>query len=95
MLQTSAKLAKHSHNFVDNKLQQQRRDVEMDKEILDIRAAANFLGIKKRTMYKLVNEGEIPAKKIGGQWRFSKSQLISLFEKNGNNGGYGMAGDEG
>jgi len=66
----------------------------MDKEILDIRAAANFLGIKKRTMYKLVNEGEIPAKKIGGQWRFSKTQLISLFEKNNGNSHYDMAGEK-
>ena len=61
----------------------------MDNEILDIRAAANFLGIKKRTMYKLVNEGEIPAKKIGGQWRFSKTQLINLFERS-NNGDYDL-----
>ncbi|HKJ68283.1 MAG TPA: helix-turn-helix domain-containing protein [bacterium] len=66
----------------------------MDKEILDIRAAANFLGIKKRTMYKLVNEGEIPAKKIGGQWRFSKTQLISLFDMTNGNGEFDMTDDQ-
>jgi excisionase family DNA binding protein len=52
----------------------------MDKEILDIDLAAKFLGIKKRTLYKLVNKGQVPARKIGGQWRFSKSQLINLFD---------------
>lgn len=56
----------------------------MEKEILDIGTAAKFLGIKKRTLYKLVNEGQIPARKIGGQWRFSKSQLVSLFEETAN-----------
>ncbi len=66
----------------------------MDKEILDIRAAANFLGIKKRTMYKLVNEGEIPAKKIGGQWRFSKTQLISLFDRANGNGEFDVTDDQ-
>ncbi len=66
----------------------------MDKEILDIRAAANFLGIKKRTMYKLVNEGEIPAKKIGGQWRFSKTQLISLFDRGNGSGEFDMTDDQ-
>lgn len=53
----------------------------MDHEILDIDAAADFLGIKKRTMYKLVNEGEIPAVKIGGQWRFYREQLLEMFTR--------------
>ncbi|MCF7802889.1 MAG: helix-turn-helix domain-containing protein [Candidatus Marinimicrobia bacterium] len=52
----------------------------MDNEILDIEAAAEFLGIKKRTMYKLVKDGEIPAAKIGGQWRFYREQLLELFK---------------
>jgi len=52
----------------------------MSQEIMDIDAAAEFLRIKKRTIYKLAKEGEIPAIKIGGQWRFSRQQLIDLFQ---------------
>lgn len=53
----------------------------MSQEIMDIDAAAEFLRIKKRTIYKLAKEGEIPAIKIGGQWRFSRQQLIDLFQE--------------
>ena len=64
----------------------------MPREILDIDDAARFLGIKKRTMYRLVNTGEIPAKKIGGQWRLSRTQLIQLFREpeNGQHNGNGQ-----
>lgn len=53
----------------------------MNDEILDIEAASEFLGIKKRTVYKLAKDGEIPAIKIGGQWRFYKKQLLDLFQQ--------------
>ncbi len=53
----------------------------MSQEIMDIDAASDFLNIKKRTIYKLAKDGEIPAIKIGGQWRFSKQQLIELFQQ--------------
>jgi len=47
-------------------------------EILDLKEAARYLNIKERTLYRLANEGEIPGKKIGGQWRFSKRCLEEL-----------------
>jgi len=53
----------------------------MDHEIFDIDAAAEFLSIKKRTMYKLAKQGEIPAVKIGGQWRFYREKLLELFKQ--------------
>ncbi len=67
----------------------------MQKEILDIDDAARFLGIKKRTMYRLVNTGEIPAKKIGGQWRLSRTQLIELFRDVGETNGRGNGNGNG
>ncbi len=53
----------------------------MSEEILNIKEACDLLGIKQRTMYSLLKEGKIPAIKIGGQWRFSKEMLISMFHK--------------
>jgi excisionase family DNA binding protein len=53
----------------------------MVDEILDIKQAAEYLQIKERTLYRLVGEGEIPGIKVGGQWRFSKKCLDSMFLK--------------
>ena len=47
----------------------------MNKAILSPREAAEYLGISKVTLYKLLNEGKIPAGKIGHQWRISKAIL--------------------
>jgi excisionase family DNA binding protein len=51
----------------------------MADEILDIKQAAEYLQIKERTLYRLVGDGEIPGIKVGGQWRFSKKCLDSMF----------------
>jgi excisionase family DNA binding protein len=51
----------------------------MADEILDIKQAAEYLQIKERTVYRLVGDGEIPGIKVGGQWRFSKKCLDSMF----------------
>ena len=53
----------------------------MTDEILDIKQAAEYLQIKERTVYRLVGDGEIPGIKVGGQWRFSKKCLDSMFLK--------------
>jgi len=53
----------------------------MVDEILDIKQAAEYLQIKERTLYRLVGDGEIPGIKVGGQWRFSKKCLDSMFLK--------------
>ena len=50
----------------------------MSKEVLTPREAAEYLGISKVTLYKLLNSGEIPAKKIGKQWRISKTILDEI-----------------
>ncbi len=51
-----------------------------EKEILTIEEAAEYLRIKRRTLYTLAAQRKIPAVKIGGQWRFQKGQLHALFE---------------
>ena len=37
--------------------------------------AAEYLKISKRTVVELARREEIPARKIGGRWRFSPSEL--------------------
>jgi len=53
--------------------------ISMKKEILNLKEACELLQIQKRTMYQLLKESKIPAVKIGGQWRFRKQELFSLF----------------
>jgi excisionase family DNA binding protein len=49
-------------------------------EILNLEEASRYLRIKRRTLYTLAARGVVPAAKIGGQWRFRRSQLDGLFE---------------
>lgn len=55
----------------------------MEKEILDIKEASELLRVGVRTMYNLAQKGLVPARKIGGRWRFSKSSLMALFNSGG------------
>ena len=44
-------------------------------EVLTITQVAEYLNVRKLTVYKLAREGELPAFKVGGQWRFKKELL--------------------
>lgn len=44
-------------------------------EILTIDEVAAFLKAGKRTVYRLAASGKIPAFKLGGTWRFRRSDL--------------------
>ncbi len=48
---------------------------EADGDILTLDEVAAFLKAGKRTIYRLAASGEIPAFKLGGTWRFRKSDL--------------------
>jgi excisionase family DNA binding protein len=48
--------------------------------IMDMAQAAAYMNIKKSTLYKLVKSGVVPGRKIGGQWRFKRSQLDAMWE---------------
>ena len=48
---------------------------DMDKEILTIEEAADYLKIGKRSLYKLAKEGRVPGKKVLNKWRFEKESL--------------------
>jgi excisionase family DNA binding protein len=51
----------------------------MQTDIMDISEAADYLNIKKGTLYRLAKNGQIPGTKIGGQWRFKRDRLDALF----------------
>ena len=41
------------------------------REVMDIRQAADYLGISADSLYKYASENFIPAFKLGNRWRFS------------------------
>ena len=56
------------------------------REVMDIRQAADYLGISGDTLYRYASEGFVPAFKLGNRWRFRKSLLDGwMDEKSGMN----------
>lgn len=53
-----------------------------NKEVLNAREAADFLGAHVETVRRMARKGEIPAYKIGKDWRFRKKALINWGETN-------------
>ena len=43
---------------------------------------ANYLRVTKKTIYRLLEKGRIPAKKVGHQWRFDKSIIDNWLQEN-------------
>ena len=50
-------------------------------EILNIKEVSEYLKIPVSTIYKLVQDGKVPAIKVGKHWRFMKKDLDHLFEQ--------------
>lgn len=44
-------------------------------EILTIKEVATYLKVTERTIYRLAAEKKIPAFKVGGTWRFPRSEI--------------------
>jgi excisionase family DNA binding protein len=52
-----------------------------DSEIMTVSEVAEYFKISEVTTYKLVQEGKIPAFKIGRHWRVKRSDLSEFIEK--------------
>ena len=50
-------------------------------ELLTIEELANYLRVNTRTVYRLVESDEVPALKIGRQWRFDKSNIAEWLQR--------------
>lgn len=49
--------------------------VDLKGEILTLDEVSAYLKAGKRTVYRLAAEGKLPAFKLGGAWRFRRSDL--------------------
>jgi PAS domain S-box-containing protein/excisionase family DNA binding protein len=48
-------------------------------DLMTTREASEYLKLSYMTLYKLAQQGEIPAYKLGGHWRFNRTVLDSWF----------------
>lgn len=47
----------------------------MKSDIMTIREISSYLKLAEKTTYRLVAEGEIPGFKVGGSWRFRRTDI--------------------
>ncbi len=60
------------------------------REVMDIRQAAEYLGISSDSLYKYASENVVPAFKLGNRWRFKRSLLDNWMEQQ-SSPGFGLA----
>lgn len=53
----------------------------MQTDILTLRELALYLKTAEKTLYRLVGEGKVPGFKVGGTWRFRKSEIDKWIRK--------------
>lgn len=44
-------------------------------QLIDIDELANYLRLKKQTLYNWLHEGKISGIKVGGVWRFDRREI--------------------
>jgi len=49
-------------------------------QLLTLIEAAQLLHVSTKTLQRMIRSGDLPALKVGGQWRLRESQLISWIE---------------
>jgi len=55
-------------------------DKAMTDTIMDIKEISKYLKIKEQTIYRLAQQGKIPAIKIGGQWKIKREHIDLMFD---------------
>lgn len=57
----------------------------MTDDIWTIKELADYLKLKEKTAYALAAKGELPGFKVGGSWRFRRSDIERWIEESKNN----------
>jgi excisionase family DNA binding protein len=59
-------------------------NTETSIKLLTMSEAASILKISKRTLHRMIQTRQIPALKVGGQWRILESRLGELVQEEKN-----------
>ena len=52
------------------------------KQVMTVKEIAEYLDVHPMTIYKYVQEGKIPAFKIGASWRIRKESIKKWMDEN-------------
>ena len=52
----------------------------MNNDIMTVKEVAEYLKITEKTAYRLTAEGKIPGFKVGGAWRFRRTEIETWLE---------------
>ncbi len=61
-----------------------RTSLDTSNRMMTIREVAEYLSVHEKTIYRLVKSGELPALRVGGQWRFEKKVLDAWIQNRTN-----------
>ena len=56
----------------------------MPEQLLTLEQVAEYLNVDKFTVYRLLAEKELPAFKVGSQWRFKRRMIENWLAKHSN-----------
>jgi excisionase family DNA binding protein len=51
------------------------------RELMTTREVLLYLRVTPRTVYRLIREGDLPAVRMGGRWRFRRADIESWLER--------------
>jgi excisionase family DNA binding protein len=55
---------------------------KMSEQLLTLEQVAKYLNVDRFTVYRLVAQKQLPAFKVGGQWRFKRKMLENWLRQN-------------
>jgi excisionase family DNA binding protein len=56
----------------------------MAEQLLTLDQVAGYLNVDKFTIYRLLAQKELPAFKVGNQWRFKRKMIEAWLTRNSN-----------
>lgn len=58
-----------------------KRTIHWDDELMTTRQLMEFLGLSRTKIWELVNKEQLPAFKIGGDYRYRRTEVLEWLEK--------------
>lgn len=49
--------------------------IKIDQDMKTLQEISKFLQIHEMTIYRWIKAGKIPARRVGGRWRFSMKEI--------------------
>jgi len=53
------------------------------KHLMTVKEVAALLRVSTQTLYKMLEQGQIPAVRVGSQWRFDRDKVEGWIESQG------------